>query len=89
MDVLVENLRAAFREGIDGLEWMGPETRKEAHAKLAAFRPKIGYPSKWRDYSKIEIRTTTCSATSSAPRSAVSSSSWARSASRSIPRTGR
>ena len=56
MDVLVENLRAAFREGIDGLEWMGPETRKEAHAKLAAFRPKIGYPSKWRDYSTIEIR---------------------------------
>jgi putative endopeptidase len=56
MDVLVENLRAAFREGIDGLEWMGPETRKEAHVKLAAFRPKIGYPAKWRDYSTIEIR---------------------------------
>ena len=55
MDVLVENLRAAFREGIDGLEWMGPETRKEAHAKLAAFRPKIGYPTKWRDYSALEI----------------------------------
>jgi putative endopeptidase len=56
MDRLVENLRGAFREGIDKLEWMGPETKKEAQAKLAAFRPKIGYPSKWRDYSKVEIR---------------------------------
>jgi putative endopeptidase len=56
MDHLVDNLRAAFREGIDGLEWMGPETKKEAQAKLAAFRPKIGYPSKWRDYSAVEIR---------------------------------
>ena len=56
MERLVENLRAAFREGIDKLEWMGPETKKEAQAKLAAFRPKIGYPNKWRDYSKVEIR---------------------------------
>ncbi len=55
MDTLVENLRAAYGEGIDGLEWMGPETKKEAHAKLAAFRPKIGYPSTWRDYSKVAI----------------------------------
>ncbi len=55
MDALVGNLRTAFGEGIDGLEWMGPETKKEAHAKLAAFRPKIGYPSKWRDYSKVAI----------------------------------
>jgi predicted metalloendopeptidase len=56
MERLVEDLRAAFREGIDGLEWMGPETKKEAQAKLAAFRPKIGYPSKWRDYSQVEIK---------------------------------
>ncbi len=55
MDTLVQNLRSAYGEGIDGLEWMGPETKKEAHAKLAAFRPKIGYPSKWRDYSKVAI----------------------------------
>src|SRR4030095_16378306 len=51
-----ENLRGAFREGIDKSEWMSPETKKEAQAKLAAFRPKIGYPSKWRDYSKVEIK---------------------------------
>jgi predicted metalloendopeptidase len=56
MDALVENLRAAYGQGIDALEWMGPETKKEAHAKLAAFRPKVGYPSKWRDYSKVEIK---------------------------------
>ncbi len=55
MDTLVENLRAAYGEGIDRLEWMGPETKKEAHAKLSAFRPKIGYPSKWRDYSAVAI----------------------------------
>ncbi len=56
MDQLVENLRAAFKQGIDALEWMGPETKKEAQAKLAAFRPKIGYPTRWRDYSAVEIR---------------------------------
>jgi putative endopeptidase len=56
MDTMVEHLRTAFREGIEGLEWMGPETKKEAQAKLAAFRPKIGYPTKWRDYSAVTIR---------------------------------
>ena len=55
MEALVENLRKAFREGIDGLEWMGPDTKKEAQEKLAKFRPKVGYPSKWRDYSRVEI----------------------------------
>jgi putative endopeptidase len=56
MEGLVANLREAYRLGIDTLEWMGPDTRKEAHAKLAKFNPKIGYPNKWRDYSKLEIR---------------------------------
>ena len=56
MEGLVENLRAAYKAGIDQLEWMGPETRKQAQEKLARFRPKIGYPSKWRDYSKLEIK---------------------------------
>jgi predicted metalloendopeptidase len=55
MEELVENLRRAFREGIDGLEWMSPETKKEAQQKLAKFRPKVGYPSKWRDYSRVVI----------------------------------
>ena len=56
MDELIENLRLAFRQSIDGLEWMGPETRAEAQAKLAKFTPKIGYPEKWKDYSTLEIR---------------------------------
>ena len=56
MEQLVENLREAFATGIDGLEWMGPETKKQAQEKLAKFRPKIGYPNKWRDYSKLEIK---------------------------------
>jgi predicted metalloendopeptidase len=55
MEQLVENLRRAFREGIDRLEWMGPETKKQAQEKLAKFRPKIGYPAKWRDYSRVRI----------------------------------
>jgi putative endopeptidase len=56
MEALVANLREAYRLGIDKLEWMGPETKKQAQEKLAKFRPKIGYPSKWRDYSKLEIK---------------------------------
>jgi len=56
MEGLVANLREAYRVGIDKLEWMGPETKKEAHGKLAKFNPKIGYPHKWRDYSKLEVR---------------------------------
>ena len=44
MEALVANLRDAYREGIDKLEWMGPETKKQAQEKLARFTPKIGYP---------------------------------------------
>jgi putative endopeptidase len=53
---LVQNLIDAYREDIAGLDWMGPETRTRALDKLAKFRPKIGYPEKWRDYAKLEIR---------------------------------
>lgn len=55
MEALVENLRKALRQNIEQLDWMGPETKEEAYKKLASFRPKVGYPSKWRDYSKVEI----------------------------------
>ena len=50
---LVANLLAAFKQGIDGLDWMTPETKKAAQDKLAKFTPKIGYPDKWRDYSAL------------------------------------
>jgi putative endopeptidase len=56
MERLVDNLRVAFREGIDGLEWMGPETRAQAKDKLAKFTVKIGYPDRWPDYSGLEVR---------------------------------
>jgi predicted metalloendopeptidase len=56
MEALVANLHEAYRQGIDKLEWMGPETKKEAQEKLARFTPKVGYPNKWRDYSKLEIK---------------------------------
>ena len=55
MDALVKNLLAAFKQGIDQLDWMSPETKREAQAKLALFTPKIGYPAKWRDYSALAI----------------------------------
>lgn len=52
---LVEYLRRAFAERLDTLAWMDAETRREAHRKLEAFLPKIGYPEKWRDYSDVAI----------------------------------
>jgi len=56
MDTLVKNLLGAFREGINELAWMSPATRTQAQEKLAKFTVKIGYPDKWRDYSKLEVR---------------------------------
>ena len=52
---LVANILAAFKQGIDQLDWMTPETKQAAQAKLAKFTPKIGYPDKWRDYSSLTI----------------------------------
>ena len=57
MDALVANVIEAFRRRIGELEWMGEDTRAEALAKLAAFRPKIGHPPRWKDYSAFEVRT--------------------------------
>lgn len=56
MDRLVANLKAAFAEGIDELEWMTPATKAKAQEKLARFTTKIGYPEKWRDWSRLEVR---------------------------------
>ncbi len=56
MLALVENLRAAYAEHIQKLSWMSAGTKKVALEKLAAFRPKIGYPDRWRDYSKLDVR---------------------------------
>ena len=53
---LVENLRSAYATRIQQLPWMSADTKKVALEKLAAFRPKIGYPDKWRDYSALQVR---------------------------------
>ncbi|WP_319436079.1 M13 family metallopeptidase [Mycobacterium sp. RTGN5] len=55
MDVLVDNLREAYRVSINDLEWMTPATRQRALAKLDKFTAKIGYPANWRDYSALVI----------------------------------
>lgn len=56
MSELVENLRNALGERIDGLDWMGAETKVNAQAKLASFVPKIGYPDKWQNFDGLEIK---------------------------------
>ena len=56
MEKLVADLRVALKGRIDKLDWMSPETKVKAQAKLAAFTVKIGYPNKWRDYSRLKIR---------------------------------
>jgi predicted metalloendopeptidase len=53
---LVENLRATLREELEKADWLAPETKKNAVAKLNAFYAKIGYPDRWRDYSGVQIR---------------------------------
>jgi putative endopeptidase len=55
MDQLVANLRTALGGRIRNLAWMGPATKQEALAKLSHFTVKIGYPSKWRDYSALRV----------------------------------
>jgi predicted metalloendopeptidase len=55
-DELVRNLLAAFKAGIDSLDWMTPATRSKAQEKLAKYTVKIGYPERWRDYSSLQIK---------------------------------
>ena len=52
---LVGNLRVALGERIKNLDWMSEETKAKALVKLDAFNVKIGYPDKWKDYSKYEV----------------------------------
>jgi putative endopeptidase len=56
MQELVKNLIEAYRQDIENLDWMSPQTMRKALDKLAKFTPKIGYPDKWRDYTKLTIR---------------------------------
>lgn len=56
MQTLVKNLQRAYAMRIEKLEWMSDKTKVKALEKLAGFTAKIGYPDKWRDYSKLEIK---------------------------------
>ena len=56
MEKLVHALETALAEDIQQLPWMSPETKVEAEQKLNSIRDKIGYPEKWRDYSKLEVK---------------------------------
>jgi predicted metalloendopeptidase len=56
IDALIKNLLVAFKVGIDELEWMSPETKVQAQAKLAKYTFKIAYPDRWRDYTGLEVK---------------------------------
>jgi putative endopeptidase len=51
---LVSNLLNVYRQRIEAADWMSPSTRQKALEKVANFTVKIGYPDKWRDYSKFQ-----------------------------------
>jgi putative endopeptidase len=53
---LVENLRETFSERIKELPWMSDVTKEAAQKKLDTFLPKVGYPDKWKDYSKLDVK---------------------------------
>ena len=55
MEGLVANLLQAFDDSIGNLTWMTDETKAKAKEKLSKITPKIGYPNRWKDYSKLEI----------------------------------
>ena len=55
MEELIKNLQISLGERIDAQDWMSPATKAAAHEKLDAFYVKVGYPNKWRDYSKMDI----------------------------------
>jgi putative endopeptidase len=55
IDALVSELIDAYRSSIDGLDWMSAATKQQAKDKLSKLAVKIGYPSEWKDYSKLRV----------------------------------
>ena len=53
MDAMIQNLIAAYRTGIDSLDWMSPATKLQAKDKLARLTVKIAYPARYKDYTGI------------------------------------
>jgi putative endopeptidase len=54
--LMTEQIEAAMKQEIEGLDWMSPATKQEALRKLHVIRNKIGYPDQWRDYTTLEIK---------------------------------
>jgi predicted metalloendopeptidase len=52
---MVANILAAFRARVEKLDWMSPETKAKAYAKLAALKVGVGYPDRWQDYGGLKI----------------------------------
>jgi putative endopeptidase len=48
-------MRETFKEHIEKLDWMSPQTKEKAYYKLSKVTPKVGYPDKWKDFSTLEI----------------------------------
>jgi putative endopeptidase len=57
VNVLIDNLILAYRERIATRDWMDAETKKQANRKLDLLIRKVGYPEKWKNYSKLQITT--------------------------------
>jgi putative endopeptidase len=55
VEAMVKNFLAAFKEGIETLDWMTAETKRQAQVKLSKISVKVGYPNKWRDYSALSV----------------------------------
>lgn len=56
VEAMVANILAAFRDGVDQLAWMSPQTKAEAKQKAESMRVMVGYPDHWRDYSSLEVK---------------------------------
>ncbi len=56
VEAMVSNILAAFRDGVDQLAWMSPDTKKLAKQKAATMKVGVGYPDRWRDYSALEVK---------------------------------
>lgn len=52
---MVENIKLAFKNRINNLEWMSDETKVKAQEKLSKFNVKIGYPDVWKDYANLQV----------------------------------
>jgi predicted metalloendopeptidase len=55
IQAMVDNIKAAFARRIEALDWMAPETKKEAKAKVESMAVGVGYPDTWKDYSTLEL----------------------------------